>query len=117
MKTHRYALALVALALMITITASAASTSASLKINNPVVVSGQQIAPGTSKVSWTQEGEWATVTISKGKTKVATGKAKLVSLPGKASYDSLKLVAGANGQQSVAAILMEGRNVALVFNE
>jgi len=56
---------------------------ANLRLDQPVTVAGNQLAPGQYKLTWEGSGPDVTVNFAEGKTIVASAPAKLVSIPNK----------------------------------
>jgi hypothetical protein len=105
---------LLGLALLLAATAFAANKG-SLQFNDPVTVSGQQIAAGEYTVKWEGTGPNVEVNILRGRSVVATVPAHMVDLDRVAQRDSAITVVSDNGRKSLSEIRFSGKKYALAI--
>ena len=98
-------------------TSAFAANKGSLTIQEPTMISGQQVAPGDYKVSWEGSGSNVEVSILQGKKLVAKTTGRLVDLNQSANYDSAVLRKNADGSRSLSEIRFSGKKQALAIGE
>jgi hypothetical protein len=108
-------LSLLATALLLASSAFAAN-NASIRVQEPVNVSGKQLATGTYKVSWEGNGPAVELSILKGKEVIAKVPAKIVNLPGASAFDAL-VTRGSGNTRELSQIHMGGKKYALEIAE
>ena len=96
--------------LTVAVSAYAANT---ITLNNPAMINGKELAAGQYKGKVSGNGD---VTFLRGKTEVATAKAKLEDRDSKARFDSVVTRANGNGLPSITEIQFEGKKQVLVFD-
>jgi hypothetical protein len=107
---------LVAVALLLT-TAAFAANKESLKVFDPVQVSGTQLPAGNYTVTWEGTGPSVDVTITRGKDVVAKTSARLQDLPKAPSRTGLVTKRNADGTRSLSEIQFGGKKYALEIGE
>ena len=115
MKTWKIS-ALVAVALLLT-TAAVAANKESLKVFDPVQVSGKQLPAGNYTVTWEGTGPSVDVTITRGKDVVAKTSARLQDLPKAPSQSGIVTKGNADGSRSLSEIQFGGKKYALEIGE
>ena len=95
--------------LTVAVSAYAANT---ITLNNPAMINGKELAAGQYKVKVSGNGD---VTFLRGKTEVATAKAKLEDRDSKARFDSVVTKSNSSGLPSITEIQFEGKKQVLVF--
>jgi len=84
----------------------------SITLNNPAMVNGKQLDAGVYAV----KVSGSDVTFLRGKTEVATAKARLEDRDRKAPYDAVVTQDNGNGLPSTTEIQFEGKKQVLVFD-
>jgi hypothetical protein len=107
---------LVAVALLLS-TAAFAANKESLKVFDPVQVSGKQLPAGNYTVTWEGTGPSVDVTITRGKDVVAKTSARLQDLPKAPSKTGLVTKGNADGTRSLSEIQFGGKKYALEIGE
>jgi lipopolysaccharide export system protein LptA len=92
---------------------AASAYAADITLNNPAMVNGKQLAAGQYDLKVNASGD---VTFLRGKTEVATAKARLENRDTKARYNTIVTRASDNGLPSITEIQFEGKKQALVFD-
>lgn len=110
MKTWKSSLLLAAATLLAT--SAFAANKASMRLQEPVNVSGKQLTPGGYTVSWEGSGPGVELSILKGKNVVAKVPAKVVDLP-KASAHSAIVTRNSGGAAELTEIQFGGKKFAL----
>jgi hypothetical protein len=96
--------------------AAAAFAVDTVRIQDATLVNGQKLAPGRYDVTVSGAGPMADVTFLRGKTVVATAKARLKELDYKPSTDSVT-VDTSGGDRTLTEIQWSGRKKSLVFEK
>lgn len=107
----------VGLGLMLAGSALAATSKGSVlvDVNSPTSVAGQALPPGEYNISWTAEGNTATVRFKSREAKVETeAKARIESRDTASGYNAV-VSRGANGSKSVSEVRLRGKKDVLVF--
>ena len=107
---------LVAVALLLT-TAAFAANKESLKVFDPVQVSGKQLPAGNYTVTWEGTGPSVDVTIARGKDVVAKTSARLQDLTKAPSQSGIVTKGNADGSRSLSEIQFGGKKYALEIGE
>ena len=97
--------------LVLAVSAYAANTI-TITLTNPAMVNGKQLGAGEYQV----KVSGSDVTFLRGKTEVATAKAKLEDRDSKARFDTVITKANGNGLPSIQEIQFEGKKQVLVFD-
>jgi hypothetical protein len=104
-------------------TPALAKNSTKLKIDEPALLAGTEIAPGIYDVSWESDGSKVTVkfvrdiNFTKEKEVVAEVQAKLVDRETKHPYTMVKFGVNGGGAKPIKEIGFEGMKQTLVFTE
>jgi hypothetical protein len=106
---------LLGLALLLA-TSGFAANKGSLEVNDPVTVSGTQLAAGEYTVKWDGAGPNVELNIMKGKNVVATVPARVVDLSQSPSRDALVTIVNDDGHKSLSEIRFSGKKYALAIN-
>ena len=93
--------------------AHAASKSVSMDLKEPAAVAGQELAPGSYKVSWTGETD-AQITVSKSGKVVAQGKGRFEERPKAALSDAILFRKDGGGKTVLSEIQFAGKKSVLV---
>ncbi len=96
--------------LVLAVSAYAANT---ITLNNPAMVNGKQLDAGVYAVKVSGSGD---VTFLRGKTEVATAKAKLEDRDSKARFDTVVTKDNGSSLPSITEIQFEGKKQVLVFD-
>jgi hypothetical protein len=96
--------------LALAVSAYAANT---ITLNNPAVVNGTQLAPGQYDVKVNGNGD---VRFLRGKTEVASAKARLEDRDTKARFNTVLTKPNGGGIPAIAEIQFEGKKQVLVFD-
>jgi len=96
--------------LVLAVSAFAANT---ITLNHPVTLNGKQLDAGEYQVKVSNSGD---VTFLRGKTEVATAKAKLENRDSKARFNTVITKANGNDIPSITEIQLEGKKQVLVFD-
>jgi hypothetical protein len=96
--------------LTLAVSAYAANT---ITLQNPAVLNGTQLDAGQYQVKVGSNGD---VTFLRGKTEVATARARLEDRDSKARFNTVVTKANADGPPSITEIQFEGKKQALVFD-
>jgi len=97
---------------LLTLAVVSAYAANTVTLNNPAMVDGKELAAGQYHVKVSGKGD---VVFLRGKTEVATAKAKLEDRDSKARFDSVVTRANGNGLPSITEIQFEGKKQVLVF--
>lgn len=111
MKTTVVKTGIVATLLVLAISAYAANT---ITLNHPAVVNGKQLAAGQYEIKFSSDG---VVTFLRGKSEVATAKAKLEDRNSKAAYNAVITKRNGSGAPAIMEIQFEGKKQVLVLGE
>lgn len=98
-------------------TSAFAANKGSLKVQEPITVSGQQIPAGDYKVSWDGTGSNVEVSILQGSKVVAKASGRLVDLNQSSQYDSAVVKKNSDGTRTLAEIRFSGKKQALAIGE
>jgi hypothetical protein len=93
--------------------AASAYAANTITLNNPAMVNGKQLDAGVYAVKVSGSGD---VTFLRGKTEVATAKAKLEDRDSKARFDTVVTKANGSSLPSITEIQFEGKKQVLVFD-
>jgi len=96
--------------LVLAVSAYAANT---ITLNHPAIVNGKQLDAGVYAVKVSGSGD---VTFLRGKTEVATAKAKLEDRDSKARFDTVVTKDNGSSLPSITEIQFEGKKQVLVFD-
>jgi hypothetical protein len=86
-------------------------------VQEPITVSGQQLAAGQYNVSWEGSGSNVQVNILQGKKVVAKASGRVVDLSQSPNYDSAVVKKNADGTRSLTEIRFSGKKQALAIGE
>jgi hypothetical protein len=86
----------------------------SVKFFEPVVIAGQEFAPGTYQLSWEGEADSVKLTVSGNDAKAVTVDAKLVTTQKAARTDATLLRANGGGARHLGEVEFSGKKVKLV---
>ena len=106
-----------ALAPVVVGTEAFAKASETLDIPFSASLSGTKVEAGRYRIDWNANSPEATVTLSKGKTVVATAEAKLVERDTRARRTAVVYKTKADGTEMISEIRFQGSSQALVFSE
>jgi hypothetical protein len=95
-------------------TSAFASNKATLRVQEPFQVNGQQLAPGEYQLRWDGTGSNVEVSFMQGKKEVAKTSAKVVSLDKAYDYDSA-ILDHASGRATVSEVRFAGKKYALAL--
>ena len=98
-------------------TGALAANKGSLKVQEPITVSGQQLPAGDYNVSWEGSGSNVQVNILQGKKVVAKATGRVVDLGQSPNYDSAVVKKNADGTRSLTEIRFSGKNQAVAIGE
>ena len=98
-------------------TSAFAANKGSLKVQEPITVSGQQIPAGDYKVSWDGTGSNVEVSILQGSKVVAKTTGRVVDLNQSSQYDSAVVKKNSDGSRTLAEIRFSGKKQALAIGE
>lgn len=98
-------------------TGAVAANKGSLNVQEPITVSGQQLAAGQYNVSWEGSGSNVQVNILQGKKVVAKASGRVVDLSQSPNYDSAVVKKNADGTRSLTEIRFSGKKQALAIGE
>jgi uncharacterized protein YcnI len=98
-------------------TSAFAANKGSLKVQEPITVSGQQVPAGDYKVSWEGTGSNVEVSLMQGKKVVAKVPGRLVDLEQSSSYDSTVVRKNSDGTRSLSEIRFSGKKQAIAVGE
>jgi hypothetical protein len=105
----------VVLGLAVLLASSAfASNKGSLQVGEPLVVNGQQLAPGVYQLRWDGAGPNVEVSFLQNKKEVAKASAKVVEL-GRASDNDTAVVDHSSGKATISEVRFGGKKYALVI--
>lgn len=93
--------------------AASAYAANTITLNNPAMVNGKQLDAGDYQVKVSGSGD---VTFLRGKTEVATAKAKLEDRESKARFNTVVTKANGSSLPSITEIQFEGKKQVLVFD-
>lgn len=113
MKTSNFANKLMLGAALLLATSAFAAEKGSMKLIQPAVVGGVQLAPGEYNLSWDGTGSNVELKVAKGSKVVATAPAKLVDLPNSAAANGTTTKPNAEGKTAVSQIFFHGKTRAL----
>jgi hypothetical protein len=94
--------------------ASNTDNKGTLRVGEPFLVNGQQLAAGEYELRWDGAGPNVEVSIMKGKKEVAKTPATLVTLD-KASSDSAAVLDHASGKATISEVRFGGKKYALAI--
>jgi hypothetical protein len=95
-------------------TSAFASNKATLRVQEPFQVNGQQLAPGEYQLRWDGTGSNVEVSFMQGKKEVVKTSAKVVSLDKAYDYDSA-ILDHASGRATVSEVRFAGKKYALAL--
>ena len=98
-------------------TSAFAANKGSLKVQEPITVSGQQIPAGDYKVSWDGTGSNVEVSILQGSKVVAKTTGRVVDLNQSSQYDSAVVKKNSDGSRTLAEIRFSGKKQALAIGD
>jgi hypothetical protein len=109
MKATNFANNLVLGVALVLATNAFAAEKASMKLFDPAVVGGVQLAPGDYNVSWEGTGPSVELKIAKGNKVVATAPAQTIELKSVPPSDGTTTKANAEGKAAVSEIFFRGK--------
>ena len=113
MKTSNFANKLMVGVALLLATSAFAAEKGSMRLIQPAVVGGVQLAPGDYNLTWDGTGPNVEVKVTKGSKVLATAPAKVVDLPSSASASGTTTKPNAEGKTAVSQIFFHGKTRAL----
>jgi uncharacterized protein YcnI len=98
-------------------TSAFAGNKGSLKVQEPITVSGQQVPAGDYKVSWEGTGSNVEVSILQGSKVVAKTSGRIVEMSQSSQYDSAVVRKNSDGSRALSEIRFSGKKQALAIGE
>jgi uncharacterized protein YcnI len=98
-------------------TSAFAGNKGSLKVQEPITVSGQQVPAGDYKVSWEGTGSNVEVSILQGSKVVAKTSGRIVEMNQSSQYDSAVVRKNSDGSRALSEIRFSGKKQALAIGE
>ena len=98
-------------------TSAFAGNKGSLKVQEPITVSGQQVPAGDYKVSWEGTGSNVEVSILQGSKVVAKTSGRVVDLNESSRYDGAVLRKNSDGTRTLSEVRFSGKKQALAIGE
>jgi hypothetical protein len=98
-------------------TSAFAGNKGSLKVQEPITVSGQQVPAGDYKVSWEGTGSNVEVSILQGSKVVAKTSGRIVEMNQSSQYDSAVVRKNSDGTRALSEIRFSGKKQALAIGE
>ena len=90
-----------------------AANRASLDLQHPTKIAGQELAAGSYKVQWEGTGNDVQLTILRGSKQVATTNARVVEMKTKSPDTSALVTVNPDGSRSLSQIRLRGKTFAL----
>lgn len=90
-----------------------AADQKNLELNNPVIVNGTLLEPGTYKFRWAGSGSNVQLNILQGGRVVATAPAHVVELERASAYDADVVHKGPEGPGLLSAVLIRGKRMSV----
>ena len=93
------------------------ATKGSLRLNDPVKVSGQTLSPGDYKVEWNGDGPDIELSISQGKHLIASVPAHLIQSKVSATANAAVTRKSDSGANNLVEIRFQGKKTSVDFSE
>lgn len=117
MKVSVVSKAILAMAILVAVSAFAAEKNkGTLVINEPVTVSGHELAPGEYNLAWEATGADVSLTVLQGKKAVATLPAHLVDLNYASDGNKTEVHKNADGTLALTQVDFRGKKYAIAFD-
>ena len=113
MKATHFANKFFVAAVMVMATSAFAAEKGSMKLIQPAMIGGVQLAPGEYSLSWEGSGPNVEVKITKDSKLVATAPAKTVDLKNSAPANGTTTKPNADGKAAISEVFFRGKTRAL----